>query len=623
MDQHSEQHRGIIKLLPSEISNKIAAGEVVQRPSSVVKELLDNAIDSGADTIKIIIQGAGKTLIQVVDNGCGIAREDIPNCFLRHATSKISRIEDLYRIMTLGFRGEAMASIASVAQVTLTSKRFEDENGWETEIWGGDQRRLEPAATDNGTSVAVRNLFFNVPARRAFLKTDATEFRHILLTVQQAALANTGISFELISDGEVVYKLPVQRLSERIPELFGKSYKASLIPLEEKTTMFSVRGFIIDPKFSKKTRGEQFLFVNGRPFMHRHLSYVIQDIYKDWLRPNEYPFYALFYDIEPELVDVNVHPSKLEVKFEDERGVSTLTRSIVKKALYEHLRVPDIEATEHFESFDTLAFSGSGSHFERGAWRDEKDSGMPSSFSSQRFRSDSSKNWSSALYETKGFTKDSNSERSSEFPTQQAEISPVTGSFQKPVKHAAEQSYWQLHNQFIVSQTLTGVCLVDQHAAHKRIIYERSLQAFDSGIPSSQQLLFPHTIEFSATDFELLKDLLDDIAKMGFHIQVLSGNTAMVSGVPADIQAGHEKDVLESILRQYQALSGKMKLSSREKLAVAFATRTAIPKGKRLTQIEMDAIMDQLFSCSEPYSDPTGKPTIRYMSLDEIRQKFQ
>lgn len=614
MTEQTEIQDGIIKLLPSEISNKIAAGEVVQRPSSVVKELLDNAIDSGADSIKVVIQGAGKTLVQVIDNGCGMAKQDIPNCFLRHATSKIKNVDDLYRIMTLGFRGEAMASIASVAQVTLTTKRTEDSSGWEYEAWGGEEKRFEPAAADDGTSVAVRNLFFNVPARRAFLKTDATEFRHVLLTFQQAALSHTDIAFELVADGDTVYKFPAQRLSDRITEMFGKSYKASLIPVEEKTSMVSIHGYLLDPKLAKKTRGEQFLFVNGRPFMHRHLNYVIQDVFNTWVGQNQYPFYALFFEIDPGLVDVNVHPSKLEIKFEDERSVSTFTRSIVKKALNEHFRVPTLDQIEtgrvpqkQATSFERGFGSVPPKQSSGGSWN-------PGSFSGGGYKKSGAADFSEALYETPSHKRSESDDQSL--------LSPITGNYQKPVKSGAENTYWQLHNQFIISQTLSGMCIVDQNAAHKRIMYERSLNAFESGIPSTQQLLFPHNVELSASDYELLKNLRSDMEQMGFHLQLLSGNTAMISGVPSDIQAGNEKDLLETILQQFQSLTEKLKISSREKLAIAFANRTAIPRGKRLTQLEMDAIMDQLFSCNDPYSDPMGKPTINYIPLDEIKQRF-
>ncbi len=284
----------IIHPLPPEISNKIAAGEVIQRPSSVVKELLDNAIDAGADQVKIIVENAGRTLIQVIDNGCGMSDEDLPLCFERHATSKINSVEDLFRIRTLGFRGEAMASIASVSQVNVRSKRAEDDNGWEMEIWGGEQKDVVPVATDNGTSISVRNLFFNVPARRQFLKTDVTELRHILRTVQYAALASIDVAFEVVADGEVIYNLPVQPLEDRIAAIFGKSYKASLVSFNEETSYVRIHGFASDPKLAKKSRGEQFLFVNGRPFQHRYLTHVVLSLYDAWTRNNEYPFYALF-----------------------------------------------------------------------------------------------------------------------------------------------------------------------------------------------------------------------------------------------------------------------------------------------------------------------------------------
>ena len=326
-----ESQTSVIRELPGNISNKIAAGEVVQRPSSVVKELIDNSVDAGAGTIKVAIEKSGRTLIQVTDDGCGMAKEDLRPCFLRHATSKISSLEDLNRILTLGFRGEAMASIASISQVSVKTKRVEDENGHEYEVWGGEEHKFEPTATDNGTTVSVRNLFFNVPARRAFLKSDATEFRHILITFQQSALAHPDVAFELYADGDNVYRLPAQSIADRITGIFGKSYRASLIPVEEKTSVVDIYGYLIDPQMAKKTRGEQFLFVNNRPFMHRHLNYVIQDVYKNWIGTSRYPFYGLFYELDPEHVDVNVHPSKLEVKFEDEKSISQLTRSVVTR----------------------------------------------------------------------------------------------------------------------------------------------------------------------------------------------------------------------------------------------------------------------------------------------------
>jgi len=613
LNKEIEKHNGLIKELSPELSNKIAAGEVIQRPSSVVKELLDNAIDSGADHIRVIIQNAGRTLIQVIDNGCGMSKEDIPLCFLRHATSKIHEVNDLFNIQTMGFRGEAMASISAVSQVTLKTKKFEDEMGYEYEVWGNKVKNFEPAAVDNGTSVAVRNLFYNVPARRAFLKTDATEFRHILITFQQAALANADISFELIADTDSVYNLPAGPLDQRIVEIFGKSYRASLIPVEEKTSYVNVWGYVIDPKMAKKNRGEQFLFVNNRPFYHRYILHIILNIYRQWIQPNEYPFFALFYDINPQEVDVNVHPSKLEVKFGDERSVTAFTRSIVKKALNERFNVPVIGRGESpggksygdFESGFSFGKSGDTSINRSGGDSIQ----FPSRINFDKRRGNR-ESLTDELYGGFGGN------------PQGIPGKYNTGSIPQP-EYDKGRGFWQLHDRYIISQTLTGLFIIDQHSAHKRIIYEKALQATESALPSTQQLLFPQTIEFSASDFSLLKELHPIIQKMGFNIQLLSGNTAMVLGVPADIKMGDERHLLESILQQYQDLSSQLKLKDREKVALAMANKASIPRGKKLNDMEMERLIDQLFSCKEPYLDPLEKPTIVYIPLDEIESRFR
>ncbi len=610
----------VIHQLPSSISNKIAAGEVVQRPSSVVKELIDNAVDAGAQSVEVTIEKAGRTLIEVKDDGCGMSSDDLRPCFLRHATSKISSVDDLSRIMTLGFRGEAMASIASVSQINVKTKRVEDENGWELELWGGEERRLDPAATDNGTTVSVRNLFFNVPARRAFLKTDATEFRHILITFQQAALATPDVAFSLKADAEHVYHLPAQSLADRIATIFGKSYRASLIPVEEKTSIVDIYGYLIDPKMAKKTRGEQFLFVNNRPFMHRHLNYVILDTYNNWLRDKEYPFYALFYKIDPEQVDVNVHPSKLEVKFEDEKTVSQLTRSVVTKGLNEHFRVPDID---NLGSGQQKANTGGFDDFGFGDLSGGKEATGGSKGKFQHHYQGTQKPHSPIDGEEAGRRLYSHPESQSpnENPSASTDASGQTGMDLGNV--IRQNNFWQIHDQYILSQTLTGISIIDQHAAHKRIIYERALSEAENGLPSTQQLLFPQTLEFSASDFQLLKQLEPEIERLGFNIQLLSGNTAMILGVPSDIQSGDEYRLLGEMLQQYQTLTNSLSLSKREKLALAYANKTAINKGKRLSQDEMESLIDQLFSCSHPYFDPLNKPTLLYIPLDEIQSRFQ
>jgi DNA mismatch repair protein MutL len=613
-DESSTESSGIIKLLPPEIANKIAAGEVVQRPSSVVKELLDNAIDAGASRISVKLINAGRTSIQVVDNGCGMTREDLPFCFLRHATSKINTVDDLYAIRTLGFRGEAMASIASVAQVILKSKRQEDDSGTLYELWGGEEKRFEPVATENGTSISVDQLFFNVPARRAFLKTDATELRHCIIIFQQMAMANPAITFELYTDNERVYQLPSQSLQQRIVDIFGKPYHASLYEIEETAGFLRIYGYLIDPKLTKRNRGEQFLYVNGRPVMHRHLTHIILDEYKHWIRDNEYPFFALFYELDPMQVDVNVHPSKMEIKFEDERSVAALTRSVVKRVLHQRFQVPSMPRNDQdeYESF-------MGDLARRGDVEFTNPNQMVRKFPSRI-------NFERPKF---GTDRPSLTDRLYAPPTPSesapTEFRTLKGDMAQGIRpdREREAGFWQLHNTYIITQTLSGLCMVDQHSAHKRIIYERALQAAESGLPSTQQLLFPETIQFSATDFAQLKNILPELIRMGFDISLMSGFTAVINGVPADITMGDEKQLIQSMLQQYHSYTQSLNLEPRERVALALASKTAIPRGKKLTLIEMETLVDQLFSCDQPYSDPLNKPTISYIALDEIRSKFR
>jgi DNA mismatch repair protein MutL len=603
----------IIHQLSPEISNKIAAGEVIQRPASVVKELLDNAIDAGADDITVIIGNAGRTLIQVIDNGCGMSRDDLPLCFERHATSKINSINDLFSIKTMGFRGEAMASIASVSQIAVRTKRIEDTNGWELEIDGGEEKPIAPIATPEGTNISVKNLFFNVPARRQFLKTNVTELRHILRTVQYAALAFPDISFLVISDEEHVYNLPKDSLKNRIGTLFGSAYNASLIEFEEETSYLKIFGFASDPKLAKKSRGEQFLFVNGRPFQHRYLTHVILSLYDAWTHNNEYPFYSLFIEIDASKVDVNVHPAKMEVKFEDERSVIQLAKSVVNRALNNHFKVPLIPSDEDpFLSNQATKGFDTAFNFKTPA------KGYPSSSIGEY-------NVPSRI--NKPFL-DHQGDTFSKLLYSESELSNGSKDNTERLNFDADKtskltSFWQLHNTYIVTQTRTGLCMIDQFLAHKRIIYEKAINATEEALPSTQQLLFAQTIELSASDFTLLKELHPIVQRMGFSIQLLSGNTAMINGVPADIDIGNEQEVIIFMLHQYQDLSQKINLEVRERLAIAFATKAAIPRGKNLKYEEMEALVDQLFACEQPYLDPLKKPTIVYLSLDEIESRFR
>lgn len=606
MNQEAEIGNSIIHPLPPEISNKIAAGEVIQRPSSVVKELLDNAIDAGADQVKIIIQNAGRTLMQVIDNGSGMGKEDIRLCFQRHATSKIQEVDDLFRVRTLGFRGEAMASIASVSQITLKTKRPGDETGYEYEVWGGEEKKFDLAAVDNGTSVAVKNLFYNVPARRQFLKTDATEFRHILKTVQQAALAHPDIGFHLIADMDDIYELPSeQSIKQRIADIFGKDYKASLISFSEETSYVNVKGILSDPKLTKRSRGEQFLFVNGRPFQHRYLIHTVLNVYEAWIGENDYPFFALFIEVDPKEVDVNVHPAKEEVKFEDERSIIKLVKSVVKKALNERFMVPEVPDEDMVAGRGRLESDFSSDFSFPAKSHSGKSASFPSRINFNPTPKGSGKKFAKSLYDNVETSSDQSEEEKTRSPRMR------------------DRGFWQLHDSYILTQTRSGLCLIDQHAAHKRIVYEKALEATESALPSTQQLLFAQTIEFSATEFSLLKELHPIIQRMGFNVQLLSGNTAMVSGVPADTDIGDEQTVLKAMLHKYRDLEGKLELDARHKLAVAFAAKTAIPRGKKLSDAEMENILDQLFACDEPYRDPLKKSTIVYLSLEDIESRFR
>ncbi|MCH8567746.1 MAG: DNA mismatch repair endonuclease MutL [Balneolales bacterium] len=625
----------VIHLLEPELANKIAAGEVVDRPASVVKELLDNAIDSGADQIDITIKNAGRTLIQVTDNGCGMSKQDLHLCFQRHATSKIRSVDDLYNIRTLGFRGEAMASIASVSQINVKTRRLNDDSGWEITIHGGKESAPEPTASEQGTTIAVRNLFFNVPARRAFLKTDATELRHIIIAVQQAALAHPEISFSLLDEKEIIYKLPSGSLADRITAIFGKPYRASLLPVEESTSVVTLKGYLIDPKLAKKNRGEQFLFVNGRPFMHRHLNYIIQNEYSVWTGKDMYPFYALFFEVDPSRLDVNVHPSKLEVKFDDERSISTFTRSIIKRALNERFQVPDFD--RFTESDNEIGKRSSVSGFSSGGFSIE--GGFGNSSGSREYRDQQNRFFTDhrqmgatrrmpdgklmmeKLYASGMGQEPTGEENSGDYDNEnipQFNLQPAGK------RHFDRGSgFWQLHDQYIISQTRSGMFIVDQYFAHMRILYEKSIGATEGELPGTQQLLFPQTIDFSASDFAILTEALPTLKKIGFNIQLLSGNSALISGVPADLKMGDEKPILESILHQYQHYSGPVKLTHREKLVLAFASNAAVPRGKKLGQQEMEALVDQLFACDQPFKDPLNRPTVVFIPLDDIQKKFR
>lgn len=621
------------------LANKIAAGEVVQRPASAAKELIENAIDAGADDVSVILKSAGSELIQVVDNGCGMGPEDALHCFKRHATSKIQSIEDLEHIQTLGFRGEALASISAVAQVELKTRRVQDEAGFLVRMHGGTLLDTEPCATPNGTSVAVRNLFYNVPARRNFLKSPATEFKHLVETFQFLALANPTVAFTLVHDDNVVYRLNKSRsddffeaLLQRVEELLGSEHARKCVPVEETTSYLSAIGFVGDPTFHRRSRGDQFLFVNGRYVKNRSLDHAIVHAYEGLLPEGGYPFYTLFLQLDPRHVDVNVHPTKAEIKFDDERGVYGFVKAVVKKALGSASLTPllnhDVPEREDGTSPGTPTLKTStptfapmtplrpthqaGSRNQASEGRQDHDGSMQRGEATPRYGQGSLGGLSDALYRPDAI--------------EDTEHTIASGSMKQerdqPERTTGEPLLWQLHNRYVLTQIHSGLMILDQQAAHERILYERALQSMKSGFGMSQQLLFPHTLEFSPSDFELLQELLENLRALGFDLEVFSGRSVVVRGVPTDIRPGDERQILDDILNQYKSYQSDFQIKGRDNLAKSIARRSATPSGVKMTVKEMRTLVDQLFMCEMPYASPHGHPTIIKISIEELDKRF-
>ena len=613
----------IIKLLPDSVANQIAAGEVVQRPASALKELIENAIDSGADKIQILIKDAGKSLIQVIDNGCGMSPTDARMCFERHATSKIRKAEDLFAIRTMGFRGEAMASIAAIAQVELKTRRLEDELGTFVCIEGSEIISQEPVSTMPGTSISVKNLFYNTPARRNFLKGNPVEMRHLNDEFQRVALANPDIFFTLHQDAIEVFHLPKGSLRQRITHLFGNAYNQKLVPVEETTSIIELKGYIGKPEFAKKTRGEQFFFVNNRFIKDPYLNHAVMNAFQEALSADSYPLYVLFIEIDPSQIDINVHPTKTEIKYQDEKSIYAIIRSAVKRSLGRYNISPTLDFNQEtgfsqmispkaFEDIvpPAIAFNPDFNPFSS----EKKEREIPFLRNSQEERQTLTKNWGS-LYEIvqpeaqqNGLELDVN---------RQFEIG-------NQVFKSIGKQLFQLHNRFIISQIKSGFMLIDQQAAHERILFERFLQHLESRQGASQQSLFPQTITLNAVDFELVKELLTDIQSLGFQIREFGKNTIIIEGVPADIGKNiSELEILEHLLEGFKNNQSALKLNKRDSLARALARNTSIKSGQILSSEEMNLLIDELFACKMPNTSLSGKPVISTFTLEELVQRFE
>ncbi|MCA5005012.1 DNA mismatch repair endonuclease MutL [Sphingobacterium bovistauri] len=620
----------IIQLLPDAVANQIAAGEVVQRPASAVKELIENAIDAGADRIKLIVKDAGKSLIQVIDNGCGMSVTDARLCFERHATSKIRKAEDLFAIRSMGFRGEAMASIAAIAQVELKTRRIEDELGNVVQIEGSKVVNQFPEALSSGTSISVKNLFYNIPARRNFLKSNSVEMRHIIDEFQRISLAHPEIFFSLHSDNNELFHLTPGTLKQRIVHLFGNNYNQKLVPVEEDTTIINLNGFIGKPEFAKKTRGEQFFFVNKRFIRDPYLNHAVMNAYEEILPAETFPMYVLFIDIDPSKIDINVHPTKTEIKYEDDKAIYAIIRSAVKRSLGRYNITPSLDfdqetsfsnmiSTKPLDEIQapTIQFNPNFNPFESEIGTLRPSNGSRSTDYSSRFEREATpKNWDS-LYQ---ITEDQS-------PTQlplldieedNSEISEIIIP-----KAESKKSFFQIHNRYIVSQIHSGIMLIDQQAAHERILFEQYKEQLTNNQGSSQQSLFPTTIDLSPSDFELIHEILPEIQTLGFQLRPFGKTTYIVDGIPADLGNNiNEKQIIEQLLEDYKHNRTDLKVDKRDNLAKSLAKSAAIKEGTPLNNDAIEELIDKLFACESPSLSVHGKPTIITLTLAELMEKF-
>jgi len=700
------------------LANKIAAGEVVQRPASVAKELIENAVDAGASSIQLVVKGAGSTLVQVIDDGCGMSRSDARRCFQRHATSKIREIDDLDRIRTLGFRGEALASIASIARVELQTQRVEDDIGTEVRVDGGDLVHVRPCALPGGTTISVRNLFYNVPARRNFLKTPATELKHLTDVFRSLALAHSGIAFQMQHQDRVLYDLsasqgessdasahhssqhsaqhsssprdPLPPLFQRITDLLEIDQDGVLVPVQDRLDDLSVRGFVVDPRARRQRRKEdQFLFVNGRYVQDRYLSHAVRKAYDELLPDKAFPFFALFLDMDPRRVDVNVHPAKAEVKFEDESGMYGFLVAAVKKALSEISRAPQFDRADPASDrpHETKDDEGRPSRFSdgqtgpsetdrnppsatgtgestpphHGSTSSDRPGGVPRPFqprSRNRDRTastdeDSAHPHRSARHQstrnetsdspgsgdvppgnapsrrkrgaTSGGFPSSGSSRASPSPPDDA--GTLTHELYRGPKGGETSNgvgpVWSLHGRYLLTPTRNGMLLVDQRAAHVRVLYEEALQRIEDGHGESQQLLFPVTVDLRPAEEALLDEWLPELEAAGFDVERMSGRTVTVRGVPTHVREESESTIFRTVLSQLKEGASPASDERKQRMARTLAQQSAVPREHTLTPHERRTLIQRLMDCEMPYADPSGTPTTLDLSLEEIEQRFR
>lgn len=617
-EQEGLSMANVIRLLPDSLANQIAAGEVVQRPASVVKELMENAVDAGSTEIKLIVKQAGKSLIQVIDNGKGMNEVDARMCFERHATSKLKSTEDLFKILTMGFRGEALASIAAVSQVELITCTPEEGLGTKVILEGRKVQTQEPVNAPVGTQVSVKNLFFNVPARRNFLKSNPVENKHIIDEFQRIALAYPHIGFSFFQDGIEMYQLPPTKLSHRIVHLFGRNYREQLLPCQEATELLQLEGYIGKPENAKKTRGEQFFFVNNRFIKSAYLHHAVKQAFEELLPLKSFPFYVLCLTIPPEQIDINVHPTKTEIKFEEERMVYSIVEAAVKKALAVHHVTPSIDFNENVNS-NPFAFSAP-------VVNKEVESKADRNYAQFRSIAPASieQPWEKAmdgLQETQAVSAlESVNNTVIDHVPEVEQLIISSDAAQKKV-HSNDWKV-QLHGQYLLASVKSGLLVVNQKAAHERILYEKYFNAFQQNGGASQQLLFPVTLKLNLADVALVEACKEELSCLGFALELSEDGVLTVLGLPIDAADQEPEGLIEGILEQFKWNQDHLSLPKPENWARTLAKRTCLKTGKALPPAEMSALVDQLFSCETPNYTAEGEKTFVIMPLEAVHSMF-
>ncbi len=622
----------IIQLLPDSVANQIAAGEVVQRPASAVKEMMENSLDAGATEIKLVVKEAGKTLIQIIDNGSGMSETDARMCFERHATSKIRSADDLFQIQTMGFRGEALASIAAIAQVELKSCREGDELGTCIQIEGSKLVDQTECVCNKGTTLSVKNLFYNVPARRNFLKSNAAEFRHIMEEFQRIAIIHPEVGFELYHNDKIIFQLKSSNLKQRISNLMGSNYSNKLLHVEEETDVVKISGFVGKPEFARKTRGEQYFFANNRFIKHNYFNHAVTEAYQELIPEGTYPTYFIFMEVDPARIDVNIHPTKTEVNFQDAQIIYAMMRSAVKRTLGQFSLSPtlDFESETHFH-FDpnppkdreikapTLTLDPEYNPF-------KVTSGFDTASKETSRERSNNENWEK-LYDFKMETPSFESDQDEEEINQNEYIEPEVEITEEPEQQEAFSQntgkLFQVHNRFIVSNVKSGIMIVDQQKAHERYLFELMLEKLENQEGASQQLLFPQTLRLSPADAELLSELKNDLHLIGFNIETMNQNTFVVNGVPTEVEESKIESILERILENYKSSQINIGNDRKVNLAIAMAKNMSIKAGKLLHAEEMQELIDQLFTCQVPDISPAGKKIIHILKLNELESFFK